>query len=520
MSRGISIGVVGGGAAAVCLIDALAGADGSSGELVVFEPTPHVWRGRAYQVDTEILRINATPEDMSVRGGDPAHFRRWLATRAGASGTGQDADFRSAAYFPARTLYGTYLEDSARAGLGALRRRGWRVSVLSEAVTAARRTPHQVLLRTDHGRQRCFDHVVLAVGAGSPQDVCRLRGAPGFLAEPYPLSTTLRTLADDDHVVVIGSGLTCVDIVLAIAARGHRGPVSVVSRAGILPAVRQRPHPLDLRHLTPQRLMSVAAASGGLTLDDVWGVVQAEFREAGGAADTVLDEIAGVRRDSALDRLRRHLGAVDSPDPALRLLQHAIPSAGPTLWSLLREEEKGRILRRHRRTVMSLCCPMPPSSAAVLLALAESGQLRVLAGLRGIRPRAAGGFEVEIAARARFRADKVVNATSASPECFAAGAWPLMSSLIRDRAVDRHPHGGLQLEPVSGRLVSDGIADPRLSALGSVATGAQFFTFGIPLLVAQSQGIVAALPEPARRATPPRSGSVPRHATRPLPVTR
>ncbi|WP_316784535.1 FAD/NAD(P)-binding protein [Streptomyces sasae] len=520
MSRGISIGVVGGGAAAVCLVDALARADGLPGELVVFEPTPHVWRGRAYQVDTEILRVNATPEDMSVREGDGAHFRRWLATRAGASTTGQDADFRSAAYFPARSLYGAYLEDSARAGLGELRRRGWRVSVLGETVTAARRMPHQVLLSTGHGRKRCFDHVVLAVGAGGPQDVCGLRGAPGFLAEPYPLSTTLRTLADDDHVVVIGSGLTCVDIVLAIAARGHRGPVSVVSRAGVLPAVRQRPRSLDLRHLTPQRLMAVAAASGGLTVDDVWGVARAEFREAGAAVHTVVDEIAGVRRDSAVDRLRRHLGAVDSPDLALRLLQHAIPSAGPTLWSLLREEEKGRILRRHRRTVMSLCCPMPPSSAAVLLALAESGQLEVLAGLRGIRSRAAGGFEVEIAGRARFGADKVVNATSASPECFAADARPLMSSLIRDRAVGRHPHGGLQLEPGSGRLVHDGIADRRLYALGSVAAGAQFFTFGIPVLVDQSRRIVAALQEPARRAAPPRSGPVPRHGAGPLPVAR
>jgi uncharacterized NAD(P)/FAD-binding protein YdhS len=514
MPRGISIGVVGGGAAAVCLLDALARADGPPSAIVVFEPTPHVWRGRAYQVDTEVLRVNAAPEDMSVRGGDPAHFRRWLAARARASTTGQDPDFRSAAYFPARSLYGAYLEDSARAGLGELRRRGWQVSVLSEAVTAARRTPDQVVLSTGHGQQWCFDHVVLAVGAGAPGNVCGLRGAPGFLAEPYPLSTTLQTLADDDHVVVIGGGLTCVDIVLAVAARGHRGPVSVVSRTGILPAVRQRPRPLDLRHLTPQRLMAMAA-SGGLTVDDVWGVAQAEFREAGAAVHTVLDEIAGMRRDPPVDRLRRGLGAVDSPDVALRLLQHAIPSAGPTMWSLMREEDKSRILRRHRRTVMSLCCPMPPSSAAVLLALAESGQLEVLSGLRGIRPRAGGGFEVEVAGRAGFCADKVVNASSASPEGFAAGARSLMSSLLRDRAVGRHPHGGLQLDPGSIRLVHDGIADPRLYALGSAAIGARFFTFGIPFLVDQSQGIVAAL-----QAALPRSTALPSHGTELLPALR
>src|SRR5215212_3379396 len=115
MSSGISIGVVGGGAAAVCLVDALARSEGDPGTLTVFEPSPHLWRGRAYQVDTETLRVNATPDDMSVRAGDLGHFERWLETRDRVTGVSQGVDRRSGARFAPRPVYGEYLEESAYA---------------------------------------------------------------------------------------------------------------------------------------------------------------------------------------------------------------------------------------------------------------------------------------------------------------------------------------------------------------------------------------------------------------------
>lgn len=108
---------------------------------------------------------------------------------------------------------------------------------------AAYRRPGQVLLGTGPGRTRAFDYAVLCVGGDSPKDVYGLTGTPGFIAEPYPLSGTLAELGENDHVAVIGSGLTAVDIVLSLAARGHRGPISLMSRRGVLPGVRQRPTP-------------------------------------------------------------------------------------------------------------------------------------------------------------------------------------------------------------------------------------------------------------------------------------
>ncbi|MFK4149089.1 FAD/NAD(P)-binding protein [Streptomyces sp. NPDC004065] len=508
MPPGISIGVVGGGAAAVCLIDALARSGTGPGSLTVFEPSRHLWRGRAYQVDSDTVRVNAPPDDMSVRAGDLDHFARWLAARDRTTGSAtacaQDADRFSGVRFAPRPLYGEYLEESANAAVDALRRGGWRVEIVARAVTEAVREPRRVLLDAGDGPARAVDYAVLCVGGDGPRDLYGLSGLPGFVADPYPVSRSLRRIAADDHVAVIGSGLTAVDIVLSLAARGHRGPISLLSRRGVLPGVRQRPVPLRLRHLTPERVRHEAAARRELTLEDVAAVLRAEFRDAGADPGAVVREIERVDTEDPVDRLRRQLGEVDSPHLGLRILQRAVPETGPDLWPVLREEDRLHILRAHHRTVMSLCCPMPPSSAAVLLGLVEAGQLRMVSGLLDVVPAEEGGFDVLAADGTGFRATKVVNAVNASHGRVPARAVSLVTSLVRARAAGRHPHGGLHLARATSRLTRDGRPDPRLYGLGNIAAGALFFTFGIPSLVDRSEDIVSAIRDDFATVTAPR----------------
>src|SRR2546428_11540254 len=131
MSSSLKIGVVGGGASAVCLLDALAQReDLCNGQITVFEPAAHPWRGRAYQPDMDAVRVNAPPRDMSVRAGADEHFHDWLVSRGFqlASG-GRYWDPRGHTTFVPRAVYGDYLERSARAAWMRLLRRGRRVEL-------------------------------------------------------------------------------------------------------------------------------------------------------------------------------------------------------------------------------------------------------------------------------------------------------------------------------------------------------------------------------------------------------
>ncbi|MER5641836.1 FAD/NAD(P)-binding protein [Kitasatospora sp. NPDC002227] len=493
MPRRSSIGVVGGGASAVCLIDALARAEAEPGSITVFDASANLWRGRAYQLDTETLKVNATPDDMSVRAGDLHHFERWLETRDRVVGATIGVDDYSGARFVPRTVYGEYLEQSAYAALGDLRRQGWQVHLVGEKVTSATRMPDRVLLRTGVGRARAFDYAVLCVGGDSPKDVYGLEGAPGFVGDPYPVVDKLADVGESDSVSIIGSGLTAVDIILSLRAQGHRGRISLLSRRGVLPGVRQRPVHFELRHFTPERLKAMAAELIEFTIEDVSAVMRAEFQEAEADLDAVVGEILRVDQEDAVQRLRRQIAEVDSPQLGLRILQRAVPETGPDVWPWLREEEKVRVLRSHYRTIMSLCCPMPPGSAGVLLDLVDQGRLEIHSGLQDIRPAEAGGFEVVTADGRQLHTDRVVSAVNASEGKIPTEALPLVTSLMRGNAASRHPHGGLHLARETSRLTVNGRPDPRLYGLGNIAAGALFFTFGVPSLVDRAVDIVAAI---------------------------
>jgi len=493
LSGSLRIGVVGGGASAVCLLDALAQRDVVPTAIVLFEPSQHLWRGRAYQPDATTVRVNAPPDDMSVRFGDVGHFESWVRARQLLLGPVADhIDPRSGARFVPRAMYGDYLEQSARAALVRLVGRGCQVELVREVVTAADRTDDGVALTTPRGDRYEVDYAVLCVGGGRPTDLFGLAGAPGFVPDPYPVARGLSGVPRDQDVAVIGCGLTAVDVVLALAAGGHRGGIRLLSRRGVLPAVRQRPIDYELRHFTPTRFRAMAARGETCTLDDVIAVMRTELADSGVRLEDVVRELDATGAEEPVGRLRRQLLSVHDSWLGLRILQRAVPDTGPDVWPLLPEHEKNVLLQSHYRTIMSICCPMPPSSATTLLSLVDSGQLEVVRGLEAVTPVAGGGFEVVAEGVARS-ADVVVNAVNAPTHRIPPRAEPLISSLVGQDVARRHPRGGLHVERATSRLTVDNRPDHRLYALGDLAAGSLFFTFGVPSLVDRAYDIAGAV---------------------------
>ncbi|MGH3879354.1 MAG: FAD/NAD(P)-binding protein [Actinophytocola sp.] len=485
------IGVVGSGASAVCLLTALARQPGMPpGELTVFEAGETFWRGRPYQPDLDAVRVNAPPRDMSVRADDVDHLEQWLTARALVTGSAEGARFdpRAGTRFLPRALYGDYLEQSARTALRDLLAAGWRVELVRGRVDAVRLDGGDLVLCAD-GRRTPVDRVVLCFGAGSPPDVYDLAGTAGFVADPYPTASRLADVDPDAAVGVLGSGLTAVDVVLALTAHGHRGPVTLLSRRGVLPAVRQQVRHLPLRHFTPARFRAIAAAGGTLTLAEVVDVMAEELAAAGEDLWTVTAELDSVRHEDAQTRLRRQFAEVESASYALRIVQQAVPDAGPDVWPLLPAHEQDTL--QHDRALMSLCCPMPPSSAETLLGLFDSGRLEIAQRVVSVRPEP-GGFVVG-AADGERRFDVVVNAVNARSRRLSAKATTLVGSLVAAGFAEPHPRGGVAVDRATSALTVEGIPDPRFYALGDPAMGSLFFTFGVQSLVDRAVDIAQAL---------------------------
>ncbi|MBP2477761.1 putative NAD(P)/FAD-binding protein YdhS [Crossiella equi] len=477
----LKLAVVGGGPAAACVLEAVARhtASVSPVSVTVFEPGPNLWRGRVFQPEGDEVLANVPMAEMSVRAWDPGHGTRWLREH----GRGELA---AETAVPPRWLVGRYLEDSAARAIDALRAAGSQVVVRPWAVRSLTVRGGRLEAQGDGWIEGPFDHAVLCLGGAPSYDHYALTGVPGFVPGPYPLRRSLAEVGEHASVGVVGSGLTAVDVVMALRARGHQGPIRLISRTGGLPAVRRKPVHRELTRLTVPGLVELAGPKGALRLEEVLALVRAELAEAGADFDRVAADLA--RTGPSLPRLREDLdSALHDEDPGWTVLRDAMVLSGQDAWYLLAEQDKARI-RAHHRALMRNCCPMPPGNAAHLLELAENGQLEVLAGVRAITPKSGGGFTVS--ADGDVDVDVVVAASTPAEQLPAPTAAPLLASLTAQGMAVPHSFGGVHIDRTTSRLTTwRGVPCSRLYALGDLTRGSYLFTFGMPVLAARADRI-------------------------------
>lgn len=480
----MDLGIIGAGTAAVGLLDALAATEGTPGSITVFDGSSAVWRGRPYQPDVEAVRVNAPPALMSVRATDRAHYARWLQDRHEVAryldeGLGQP--------LVPRSVYGEYLEQTAQTAIGRLRRNGWQVSMVNSRVVDFSRpgaSDGRAVLHTANGGSHPVDRAVLSVGSGRPRDHYGLSGAPGYVNEPYPLADTIAGIPADARVAVIGSGLTAVDIAVALTTDNHTGPISLLSRSGVLPFVQQRPLPLAPQHLTPANGLRLAAA-GVVHFHQLVELMRAELAELGQDFESFAAEIRAT--EQPVTRLRRQLTELDNPHQGRRLLTMAIRVLGPIVWPLLAEQDRSMLRSEYFRTISSLSSPMVPRNAKIVLRLLDSGQLRLRPSLGKIEARPGGGFTVHD--DAEWHADVVFNAVNPPAYTTPQETEPLVSALLASGAAESAATGGLCVEPRTRRLLVADRPDPTWHALGNLAADSLFIATNPPGLAMEAAAL-------------------------------
>ena len=202
-------------------------------------------RGVAYDTPYQSYLLNVPAWNMSAFPDDTDHFARWLAQHRPQA---TDTDFAP------RTLYGAYLAEILAE---ALRAPTPITPIAGEVVSVTRAEDHWRLQLTD-GTALIARQVILAVGNLPPNDPPGFSAdLPGYWSNPWAADVATN-LAPDAPVLIIGTGLTMVDVVLALRERGHRGPIAALSHHGRLYQVHASftPRPLTLLIAdSPQRAL-------------------------------------------------------------------------------------------------------------------------------------------------------------------------------------------------------------------------------------------------------------------------
>jgi uncharacterized NAD(P)/FAD-binding protein YdhS len=231
--------IIGGGATGVLLACHLLRDRDSRVQVTLIEKSAHAGLGLAYATRNPQHLLNVRASNMSAFADEPDHFWNWITT----NDLHNALSCGDAMCFVPREIYGRYLESLLqiyRAACAPQRNRPRQLHLVRGECTALRPTRSGVEITLADGSIR-FGHIaVLATGNEAPP------GAYGACsASPWqePCDAGVRP---DDAVLIVGSGLTMVDYVLSLLQSGHRGPITAISRRGLLP----RPH----RSTAPLRL--------------------------------------------------------------------------------------------------------------------------------------------------------------------------------------------------------------------------------------------------------------------------
>ncbi|GAB3109789.1 FAD/NAD(P)-binding protein [Streptomyces calidiresistens] len=474
------LAVIGGGAYGAVflniLTERLAGTGGTP-HITVFDSSDSPWTGEAFREDTAPGLTNSPAAWMSASAADPGHYVRWLHEHHGA--TDADGEPVGPDTVVPRPVYGRYLRavmgeavTRAERGGGALRR-------VRDGILRVSGERGALRLSGTRGGYGPFDRVLVCVGPGERPDPYRLSGAPGYLHHPYPLGGMAERTPPGAPVLVIGTGLTAVDVALTLLDRDPAGPVTMVSRNGLLPPPRVAlDEPSPPVHLTRERLDEAIRESrtDGALMSRVAALVDAELREHGAGAQELLpDPAAGA---DAAGRLRKAL-AEPQGRPWQSVLVHAAADHFAHVFHHLSEAEKRTVVTTMHPHLRSFGVPIPRRSAERLLAALDGGALRVLPGLASVRA-VPGGFEAETAG-GTVTAAVAVNATNAPAETWTGEAGTLIDSLVAGGYARSCPHGGLETDPDNLLVDAGGRSHPDLAAIGAITRGSHYLIDAVVL---------------------------------------
>ena len=213
------IAIVGGGASGVLLAALLIRKSALRVVLIERGSTPAL--GVAYSTQCRGHLLNVRASDMSALDDEPDHFAQWVA-RDG-SGLGHND-------FVPRADYGRYLKDLLA---DSVQRSEGRLRIVTGEVTAIREQAAGVEIDIDgHGDGHgpfLTRKAVLATGHRPPSvDSGAYRGNPWR-------EDAIEDLAPDASILLIGTSLTMIDVLVSLMERGHTGPITALSRRGLVP---------------------------------------------------------------------------------------------------------------------------------------------------------------------------------------------------------------------------------------------------------------------------------------------
>jgi uncharacterized NAD(P)/FAD-binding protein YdhS len=447
MKTQYTIAIVGGGVSGALTAYHLVH-QAAQARVIVVDPRPELGLGLAYSTPSLKHLLNVPTGKISALPDQPDHFLDWLHAHYDPKMTAND--------FAPRAIFGRYIQS--------LLTGSQRIEHLQTSVLDCRLDGTRATLNLAGGAKLVADAVVLATGNFDPAPLPGVSDeaiSRGLYCHSAWEDATYANLEAEAHVVLIGTGLTAVDVVLRLREAGHRGSITAISRHGIFPQHHALYKPLD---------------------------------------HCVIDGKAPLK---AHELLRAVHQAIKAGKP-WRAVIDSLRARTNELWLALPVAEQKRFRRHLQRRWEVVRHRMAPRIADQIYSQLLAGTLvRRQGSLRAVVPDAEGAnvrFHSPAGEIAEIKAARVINCTGPSMNYRRVGS-SLLDSLFAQRLITAGPLGGGLWSNEDGALrAQDGSFSPVLFNVGPGRQGTLFESIAIPELREQAVALADLLAAQARDA--------------------
>jgi uncharacterized NAD(P)/FAD-binding protein YdhS len=437
------VAIVGGGAAGALAAVHLLREPRRRGrlEIELIDRTGTFGAGVAYGTEDPLHLLNVPAVRMGAIHGHPEHFHEWLTERG--EPVAEEA-------FLSRGLFATYVRDllaraEREAGGARLRRRGGEVLTIAEQAGPG---VAPIELTFTDGERLEADRLILAIGplgGGDPIRVpAELKKSGVYVADPWAAGA-LDPARKSRAVLIVGTGLSMVDVALSLGEAENGPRIRAVSRHGLVP----RRHRRDLTNL---RRFPIPMETG--ELEPVVAAVFGQICRVAKQGDDWRDVIDSMRPVS------------------------------PQLWRSLRIEDKRRFLTEFQRLWDVHRFRMAPDVADRFEALEASGRLVAEANaIVSVEPhgerarvflRTPGSHDLDT-----VEVDRVINCSGAGTDLRREAPPVLAGLLAAGRARADELGLGLDVAESGALLDAEGRESERIFVVGSLRKGVEWEAIGI-----------------------------------------
>jgi uncharacterized NAD(P)/FAD-binding protein YdhS len=421
-------------------------------------------RGVAYSSPHRFHLLNVPAGQMAAFPGDPEDFLRWARSN-------YDVSIKSRSFLP-RAVYGQYLGSVVDRTLAEKGRERFQW-IQDEALSMQRRRSGVALQRKNLASPELLARAVVLATGNFPPGAPRIPGlavsnsAGGGIGGSLGSSLyvqfawaahALENLPRDGSVLLLGSGLTSIDMIMALKSKAFRGTIHVLSREGLIPSRHQpiQAWPLFWNDNSPQT---------------VRGLVRLIREQVDLAAEQ------GIDWRSVVDSLR---------------------PVTPQIWQSLPVSEQRRFLRHVRPYWDIHRHRLAPEIADIFADMEAEGQIRFHTGriMCYAEDRNLGEIvyqERGTSTEKRLHAHRVINCTGSETDCRRIDDSLIVSLFAQGLA---HPDAlflGLDVDAHGALIDYEGKPSRSLFTIGPTRKGQLWETTAVPEIRQQAEQLAAHL---------------------------